>query len=728
MEPGPLDIEPGQFYLGGFLDDKGKPTERLTYEAADLTTHGVIVGMTGSGKTGLAIDLLEEALLSGIPALIIDPKGDMTNLLLNFPQLAPSDFRPWIDESVARRQNVTPDQMAEKVAGEWREGLASWKIDSARMTRLAGAARLTVYTPGSTAGTALNVLGSLRAPDLKDVEAIRDEIEGFVSSLLVLAGIKSDPISGPEHILLASIIETVWTEGQDLDLAGLISQIQQPPFRKLGVFELDAFIPPRDRTALALKLNGLVASPSFAAWRQGIPLDIGQLLLGEGSSDSRTNGAIFFLAHLSEPERQFFVTLLLSKLVTYMRGKQGSSDLRALVYMDEVTGFCPPTAEPPSKKPILTLAKQARAFGFGMVLTTQNPMDFDYKVMSNAGTWMIGRLQTERDKDRILEGLQSASGEINMADVDKSISGLGKRQFMLYTSRGKPPRIFTTRWAMSYLAGPLTKDQIPKLPGNAQNLVSVIPTTEPDTAAAKGPDPIAVPASGRDELVTMAPAVAPNIPIGFLDPAAPWRAQVGAVAGATDLKPLVAATVTLLYDDAPAKVEHRDVFEAILTEPGQPLNKRTVLVVDHDSRDFLASAPTGASFQVPQAPISKASFWTKLSTELTDYLVASRRVRVWKSPGLKLYSRVGEKESDFRARCLEVAKEQSEQAIAKLTSKYRARIDRVRDQVATAERRVADLEADLAARKQEEIVSGAGDLLGAVLGGRRRNTITRAAT
>jgi DNA helicase HerA-like ATPase len=397
-----VEIEPGHFYLGGLLDESGTRTEALTYEAADLTTHGVIVGMTGSGKTGLGIDLLEEALLSGIPALIIDPKGDMTNLLLNFPDLAPSDFRPWIDESTARRQSVTADELAAQVAGQWKDGLASWDIDQARMRRLADQAELTVYTPGSTSGTSLNVLGSLRAPDLIDTEAIRDEIEGFVSSILVLAGIKSDPISGPEHILLATIIERAWSQKQDLDLASLIVQVQQPPFRKLGVFELDAFIPPGDRTDLALKLNGLVASPSFAAWREGEPLDIG-VLLGHGAGASgKTHGAIFYLAHLSEPERQFFVTLLLSKLVTYMRSQQGSSDLRALVYMDEVVGFCPPTAEPPSKKPILTLAKQARAFGYGMVLTTQNPMDFDYKVMSNAGTWMIGRLQTERDKARIL--------------------------------------------------------------------------------------------------------------------------------------------------------------------------------------------------------------------------------------------------------------------------------------------------------------------------------------
>lgn len=741
-----MEIEPGHFYLGGLIDEAGTRTGPLTYEAADLTTHGVIVGMTGSGKTGLAIDLLEEALLSGIPALIIDPKGDMTNLLLNFPELAPADFRPWIDESAARRRKVTADELAAEVAGQWKDGLSSWEIDQARMRRLADTAALRVYTPGSTSGTALNVLGNLSAPrpptssdaeagiDDIDNEAIRDEIEGFVSSVLVLAGIKSDPISGPEHILLATIIETAWSQGQDLDLSSLIVQVQQPPFRKLGVFELDAFIPPGDRTALAMKLNGLVASPSFAAWRQGEPLDIGALLGHRSGAAGKTRGAIFYLAHLSEPERQFFVTLLLSKLVTYMRGQPGSSDLRALMYMDEVAGFCPPTAEPPSKKPILTLAKQARAFGYGMVLTTQNPMDFDYKVMANAGTWMIGRLQTERDKARILEGMQSATGDVDLAELDTRISGLDKRQFLLHMARGKLPIVFTTRWAMSYLAGPLTKDQLSRLPGAgvvSQGGVSRSPVpaeqeaASPSTLSATDAAPVG-PSSEVDEV---APGTAAGTQVFFLDPAAPWAEKVGAVtSSAAMLKPMVAATVSLLYDESPARIEHREVFEAILTTPGIPLTDQNVITVDHDVRDFTPSPPEGARFARPEEPIGKASFWTGLRTALVDYLVATRRIRVWKNPGLKIYSRVGELESEFRARCIEAANDQSDRAIASLRDKYRVRIDGVRDQLAVADRRLAELDADIEARRQEEVVSGAGDLLGALLGGRRRNTISRAAS
>ena len=712
-----MNTKPGDLYLGALIEQGGERGAPLLYEAAGLTTHGVIVGMTGSGKTGLAVGLLEEALLSGVPCLIIDPKGDMTNLLLNFPNLAPADFEPWVDGATARREGIDKSELAAKTASLWKDGLASWEIGSERMRQLESRARLVVYTPGSTAGVPINVLGSLAAPDTSDPEALRDEIEGFVSSLLVLAGVESDPISGAEHILLATIIETAWSQGEDLDLATLIGSIQQPPFRKLGVFEVDAFIPAKQRTALAMKLNGLVASPSFAAWREGEPLDVGRLLF-DGEA---TQGSIFYLAHLSDTERQFFVTLLLSKVVTYLRTQSsGSSDLRTLIYMDEIAGFCPPTSEPPSKKPILTIAKQARAFGFGMVLTTQNPMDFDYKVMSNAGTWAIGRLQTERDKARILEGMQSAAGEVDMKVLDQQISGLEKRQFVLHTTGGTAPRLFTTRWVMSYLAGPLTKDQVAQLTPRPQ------PGQEAGTETAVSPD--TEPASSTAGELPVAPGVAEGIAVGYLDRASPWAYAVGADPGSAQLQAMVAVTVNLLYDDTPAKVEHREVYEAVITDPGALLTSATVTVVDHDSRDFRPSGLPGMSYRLPPAGIDKAAFWKKIGADLTDYLVASERISIWKNPGLKLYSRVGESESEFRARCISVAEGEAEKAIAALRDKYKLRIERARDAVAAARRRANDLAADVGARKQEEVMSGAGDLLGALLGSRSRSAVSRAAT
>jgi hypothetical protein len=719
-----METKPGDLFVGAYVDDSGDRDETLIIDAPDLTTHGVIVGMTGSGKTGLAIGLLEEALISGVPCLVIDPKGDMGNLLLNFPDFLPTDFRPWIDESAARREGLSPDELAARTAGQWRDGLASWNIDGERLRRLKEAAQITIYTPGSQSGIPINVLGNLTAPPAgTDIEAIRAEIEGLVSSLLVLAGIESDPISGPEHILLANLIEAAWMGGRSLDLAGLIGSIPKPPFRKLGVFEIDAFFPEKQRMALAMRLNGLIASPSFAAWMTGQPLSIPDLLTKGGP-----RGAILYLAHLSDTERQFFVTLLLSKVVTWTRGLAGSSDLRALIYMDEVFGFCPPTAEPPSKKPLLTLAKQARAFGVGMVLATQNPVDLDYKVMSNAGTWMIGRLQTERDKARILEALESAKGDTALGELDKRISALEKRHFLLHTTRGKPARVFTSRWAMSYLAGPLTKDQVGRLKMPSEKVPPAPKASAGAEPATLEPTEPPAPAMTSDH-VPIAPKVAPAVPMAYLDPTATWAALVQAAPGGNYFRPIAAATVHLLYDDTPAAINHAEVYEAVIDPLGETWDEGAVKTVDHDLRDFSSAPPqSGRAYELPDAPIDQAAFWKTMSSNLVAHLVNQRRLQIWKNPGLKLYSRVGELESEFRARCIDVAGDQADNAIAALRDKYRVRIDRARDQVAVARRRAEELSADVGARKQEEIMSGAGDLLGALLGGRRRSTVSRAAT
>jgi hypothetical protein len=402
---------------------------RVELEPGHLTTHGVILGMTGSGKTGLGIVLLEEALSRGIPALILDPKGDMGNLLLNFPALRPEDFRPWIDEAEATRTKVSPDDVAATTAARWQQGLADWGVTPDAMRRLGMNTRFTIFTPGSTAGVPLDVVGSLNAPSTDtDPETRADEIEGFTSGLLALVNRAGDPLSSADHILISNLIARAWDAGQNLDLATLIGQIANPPIRKLGVFELDTFMPPKDRMALAIQLNALLASPSFGAWMRGVPLDIQRMLYDD---DGKPRAAILYLAHLSEPERQFIVTLVMSRMVGWMRTQPGTSDLRALIYMDEVAGFAPPTAQPPSKKPILTILKQARAHGVGMVLSTQNPVDLDYKAMSNAGTWLIGRLQTERDKARVLEGMRSAAGSVDIDALDTMIGGLGQRQFLL---------------------------------------------------------------------------------------------------------------------------------------------------------------------------------------------------------------------------------------------------------------------------------------------------------
>jgi len=412
-----IDTPKDHFYLG----TSPESNEPVFYDSANLTTHGVIVGMTGSGKTGLGVVMLEEALLSGVPTLIIDPKGDMGNLLLSFPNLLPTDFMPWISESEA---GDDPAQAAVEKAELWKSGLARSGIEPARIQNLRDTVDFSIYTPGSNSGIPLNIIGSLNAPaDGTDDESLQDEIEGFASSLLAMIGIESDPLSSREHILLSNIINHYWSQGKDLDLGMLIGLVQQPPMRKLGVIDLDTFYPAGDRVKLAMKLNGLAASPSFASWTEGPELDIQKMLYGD---NGKPQAAVVSLSHLSDDERQFVVTLLLSKMVTWMRGQPGTTDLRALVYMDEVFGYVPPTSAPPSKKPILTILKQARAFGVGLVLSTQNPVDIDYKAISNAGTWMIGRLQTDKDKERLLNGMTASDGSVDTKALGDTISGLDK--------------------------------------------------------------------------------------------------------------------------------------------------------------------------------------------------------------------------------------------------------------------------------------------------------------
>ena len=454
------------FYLGKTFDPaQGKTLDpAIQYDPADLTTHGVVVGMTGSGKTGLCIGLLEEAALARIPALIVDPKGDLTNLLLHFPDLAPADFQPWIDPEAARREGKPLETLAAETAARWKDGLAGWGISPERIRALEQSAGFAVYTPGSDAGIPVSILASLKAPNIPwegNREILRERISSTVTALLGLVGFKDiDPVRSREHILLSNIFESAWSQGRDLDLTELILQTQTPPFEKLGVFPVDKLFPENDRFELAMLLNNFLASPSFQTWIEGQPLDIPTLLY---TPDGRPRHSVFYLAHLDETERMFFVTLLFSAVETWMRTQAGSTSLRALLYFDEIMGYLPPLGNPPSKTVILRMLKQARAFGVGLLLASQNPVDIDYKALSNAGTWMIGKLQTDQDKQRLLDGLVSAGGTLDRGELDRQISALGKRVFLLHNVHQPKPVLFQTRWTMNYLAGPLTRAQIPAL-------------------------------------------------------------------------------------------------------------------------------------------------------------------------------------------------------------------------------------------------------------------------
>jgi len=705
------EVPPGELYLGRDAND-----EPTLYDASNLTTHGVIVGMTGSGKTGLGMIMLEEALVSEIPTLIIDPKGDMGNLLLTFPDLAPADFAPWVPDG--------DDPAA--TASLWQSGLARSGVDKSRIAALRSKTEMTIYTPGSSAGVPLNVIGSMEPPsgdgsENPDAfeESKHDEIEGLVSSLLGLVGVASDPLSGREHILLANIVDHFWTRSTAVSIESLIQSVMQPPFRKLGVMQLDTLFPESDRMKLAMKLNGLAASPAFAAWSQGVPLDIDAMLF-QPNGDPRA--AVVNIHHLSEEERQFVVTLLLSKVVTWMRSQPGTDDLRVLIYMDEVFGFVPPTAMPPSKKPILTILKQARAFGIGLVLSTQNPVDIDYKAISNAGTWMIGRLQTERDKARLLEGMERSDGGVDIKELDATISSLDKREFVLHSTRDMPQQ-FSTRWAMSYLAGPLTRAQITELTKDAPAPGSAAPRAP--ARSTEAPEPVAAPAPElADNESTVAPAVVSSVDIRYLRADAPWADDAGMSPTSSRLAPALAVRMHLLYDETKADLRHEVEWEGIVRLDDRRIDPADALVVDFDDRDFDAEPPEGAIYQLPDAAIDKSPFFTQTKTAFKDHLYRNRSISLFHNPDLKLYSRIDEDEQKFKHRCEDVADDRADEQVDKLRESLRKAESKLENDLAKIEDRIREIEYEKDSSRNNAIAGVALDVLGGLLGGRRRGRST----
>jgi hypothetical protein len=729
--PAMADLRIGEHVDPSRHERTGEP---VVLPTPDFTTHGVIVGMTGSGKTGLALVLIEEVLSAGIPVLMIDPKGDLGNLLLTFPDLAPADFRPWINDSDAQKAGVTPDEYAAEQARMWTEGLAGWGITAARIGALRQSTGMTIFTPGSTSGVPLDIVGSLRAPaDMTDLETVHDEIEGYVSGLLGLVGIEADPLSSREHILLANLIETSWMAGRSLDLAQLVAQVPDPPIRKLGVFEMDTFFPAKDRMALAMRLNALLASPAFAAWAKGQPLDIETLIR---TPEGKPRAAIVSTAHLSDEERQFVTSLVLAKLVTWMRRQSGTTDLRVMLYMDEVAGYVPPTANPPTKKPIMLLMKQARAFGVGVVLATQNPVDVDYKALSNVGTWMIGRLQTERDKARLLDGMSAAAGTVDLGAVGDTISGLGKREFVLKRAGQDGPEVFTTRWAMSYLRGPLTREQISTLMASQRVLTAPAPVTPsapprlapgsplpPPPPPPAGviptapPPPVGLPGQPDDRMSTP-PEVAPGLVVRWLDPAAAWAGTVGAVPSANTFEAGAVARVRMLFDDEKADLRYEQEYEAVVFPLPLLPTGATFTATDYDDRDLRPEQPPTGCYELPNAPVRTKTYWASLQRGLVDQLVRDRTVEVLVNRELKLYGRVGETDVEFRARCDAAADAKTDEDLAKLRVKYEPRVQRAKDALTDASIRAQQHSAEASDLESSGVASTVGSLIGGLFSGR----------
>jgi hypothetical protein len=688
----------GAFYLGREVGAGGTTTDvPLMYDSRDLTTHAVCVGMTGSGKTGLCIALLEEAAIDGIPAIVIDPKGDLADLMLTFPDLAPGSFRPWVNEDTARQQGITPDELAEREAAKWKKGLADWGQDGERIGRLREAAEFVLYTPGSDAARGVSVVTSLEPPrgEAEGTEVVAERAAGVVSSLLSLLGVDADPLRSREHILLTTILQHAWTQGRTLDLAGLVQSVQQPPFTRVGVMELESFFPAKDRFQLGLLLNNLLASPAFQPWLAGDALDIDRMLYAESG---KPRVAIFSIAHLDDAQRMFFVSLLLNEVVAWMRTRAGTSSLRALVYMDEIFGFMPPVENPPSKKPLLTLMKQARAFGVGVVLATQNPVDLDYKALSNAGTWFIGRLQTERDKERLADGLASAAGNIDARELEGVIGSLAPRTFLMHNVHDEAPVVFQTRWVMSYLAGPLTRAQLRRLPGDARAAGSAAP-------AAPAPiTPVPVPAAGSAR-----PVLPAELPQMFGTPSG---------AASTTYVPFAVAEarVHVALPDGGAHTK-LVVLEAPLTGSSGPdwSTARELERLPAAGSEPLAGA-TFAELPAAAGRKGSAAAWSKSAV---DAIYRGQGVTIHESRRLRLVSKPGESERDFRVRIADALRADRDERVDKLRAKYGARLSTLEDRIRRANTAVAREKDQVDSQRAQTVVSVGATLLTMFMGRKR---------
>ncbi len=710
----------GAFYLGKIFDMEQRTTREdlLLYDSKDLTTHAVCVGMTGSGKTGLCLSLLEEAAIDGIPAICIDPKGDLGNLLLGFPDLLPENFLPWIDPGEATRQGCTVEQYAQRVAQRWREGLAEWGQDGARIARYRAATDLTIYTPGSNSGIPLSMLRSFEPPDaaiLQDAEAFRECIQTAVAGLLALLRIDADPLTSREHILLANILDRAWREGRSLDLGALIREIQTPPIDKIGVMDLETIFPAKDRFALAMQLNNLLGAPGFSTWLEGEPLDIHGLL---HTKSGQPRVSIISIAHLNDAERMFFVTTLLNALVAWMRGQTGTTSLRAILYMDEVFGYFPPTANPPSKLPMLTLLKQARAFGLGVVLATQNPVDLDYKGLANAGTWFLGRLQTERDKARVLEGLEGASatagGAFDRARMEAILAGLGNRVFVMNNVHDDHPVVFQSRWALSYLRGPISRGQIETLMKDkkaARMATGVATGVALTQASSTGQHPVLPP--GIDELFLMPNRRATANERLVYRPAVLGVARVHFVRASDRLDEWeTVALLAALQQDAP------DDIWSIAKQ------------VSHVDWELGAQPDTVASYADLPSAWSQAKLYAAAKVSLKNHLYQHHTRELFECAALKLKSLPSETEGDFRVRLTQAAHERRDLEIEKLRKKYTPKLTSIEERIRKARQRVEQQKQQVSQQTWTTALTVGTTVLGALFGRKltSASNVNRAAT
>ncbi len=707
----------GVFYLGRLYDiqKKSQLDDLLLYDSKDLVTHAICIGMTGSGKTGLCVSLIEEAAIDGIPTIAIDPKGDITNLLLTFPELRRQDFAPWINEEDALKKGMSPEDYAEQQATLWRNGLLKWGQDGKRIQRLHESADFVIYTPGSNAGVPISILKSFSAPPLgirDDNELLQERITTTVTSLLGLLGINADPIRSREHILISTILAASWQRGEDLDIGQIIQRIQTPPMTRIGMLDVESFYQSKDRFELAMQLNNLLAAPGFSLWLEGEPLDINKLFY---SANGKPKVSIFYTAHLNDAQRMFFTSLLLNQIVGWMRTQSGTTSLRSILYIDEVFGYLPPLANPPSKTPLLTLLKQARAFGLGIVLATQNPVDLDYKAISNAGTWFLGRLQTERDKARVMDGLEGASlsgqKQFDRKHMEQMLSALGNRIFLMNNVHDDSPAFFETRWALSYLRGPLTREQIKVLVEPLKNHQKEVSLLQPELASSVTPTVSSMSIKGIAQL----PAVPPDVPQYFLQTTPNQSENQPSV-----YHPYIIGAAQVRFTNAKTRIDQTKdvVFVTPVTDDPIPVNWDSSQQTNINISDLQKTPLDSVLYAGLPTAALKAKNYTMWQTDFANWLFKTQKLELLRSENLNTSSMIGETDRDFRIRLQQIAREKRDEEVNTLRQKYTQKYAKIDERLRRAEMDVQEHEAQIRDQKYQTAISLGTTLLGGFLGRR----------
>jgi len=711
MTPLPAYEKMDLFYLGRELDFlTGKSTQiPFLLQSKQLNTHAALIGMTGSGKTGLGIGLLEEAAIDKIPAIVIDPKGDMGNLLLSFPELEPGDFLPWVSEDEAKRKGVSPAQRAQALARTWEDGLQSWDQDKGRIRRMRAHAEFQVYTPGNTSGTPVSILGSFDAPDketLANNEVAANLVNAAVSSLLAITGNSADPLKSREHILLSSLLYHYWRKGIDVDLEALISGVVEPPFKKIGVLPLETFYPQTQRMELAMQLNNLLASTVYSSWLSGDSLRIEDFLY---TADGKPKISIFSIAHLSEDERMFFVTLLLGKFISWMRKQQGSSRLNCMLYMDEIFGFVPPNGNPPSKKPMLLLLKQARAYGVGVVLATQNPVDLDYKGLANIGTWFVGRLQTKQDQDRVLEGIGRGESGAQRSTLRALMSNMKSRSFFMFSARHDEPVLFESRWVLSYLKGPMTISELSRF-------------TKKQDPVADSASSIRQPKVVESELSSRPPMLPGQIPQYFIPLPFPLES--------VEFHPRLVGTgkVRIFNQRRGIDIHHDISLKISCSDKDRIIDWAQAEEFGVHFNDLSEVAPENSFFHPLASELVTQKNLRPQEKALSEFLYRTIQLNLHRVRSLKMESTPSESLEAFQFRLAARLAEEKGQAEEKIINSFKTKEHRLKIRLEKAIARVEKEEVDVKARGMDTALSFGVAILGALLGRKKLSTTTATRT